>query len=65
MDDCNIYVKNQEADNRVLKSITGFLAIRLKLKVNETKSAVAHVTNRKFLGDSFGRDSGLKVAPRR
>jgi retron-type reverse transcriptase len=49
-DDCNIYVKSQEAGNRVLKSITEFLATRLKLKVNETKSAVAHVTKRKFLG---------------
>ena len=61
-DDCNIYVKSQEAGNRVLKSITEFLATRLKLKVNETKSAVAHVTKRKFLGYGFRRDSELKVA---
>ena len=61
-DDCNIYVKSQEAGERVLKSITEFLGIRLKLKVNETKSAVAHVTKRKFLGYSFRRDSELKVA---
>lgn len=61
-DDCNIYVKSQEAGNRVLKSITEFLATRLKLKVNETKSAVAHVTKRKFLGYSFRMDSELKVA---
>ena len=61
-DDCNIYVKSQEAGNRVLKSITEFLATRLKLKVNETKSSVAHVTKRKFLGYSFRMDSELKVA---
>ena len=61
-DDCNIYVKSQEAGNRVLKSITKFLATRLKLKVNETKSAVAHVTKRKFLGYSFRVDGELKVA---
>jgi len=61
-DDCNIYVKSQEAGERVLKSITEFLGIRLKLKVNETKSAVAHVTKRKFLGYSFRMDSELKVA---
>ena len=61
-DDCNIYVKSQEAGKRVLKSITEFLGIRLKLKVNETKSAVAHVTKRKFLGYSFRRDSELKVS---
>ena len=61
-DDCNIYVKSQEAGERVLKSITEFLGILLKLKVNETKSAVAHATKRKFLGYSFRRDSELKVA---
>jgi RNA-directed DNA polymerase len=61
-DDCNIYVKSQEAGNGVLKSITEFLATRLKLKVNETKSAVAHVIKRKFLGYSFRVDSELKVA---
>ena len=61
-DDCNIYVKSQEAGNRVLKSITEFLATRLKLKVNETKSAVAHVTKRKFFGYSFRVDGELKVA---
>jgi len=61
-DDCNIYVKSQEAGERVLKSITEFLGIRLKLKVNETKSAVSHATKRKFLGYSFRVDSDLKVA---
>ena len=61
-DDCNIYVKSQEAGERVLKSITEFLGIRLKLKVNETKSAVSHATKRKFLGYSFRVDSELKVA---
>ena len=61
-DDCNIYVKSQEAGERVLKSIKEFLGIRLKLKVNETKSAVSHATKRKFLGYSFRVDSELKVA---
>lgn len=61
-DDCNIYVKSQEAGNRVLKSITEFLARRLKLKVNETKSAVAYATERKFLGYSFRMGSELKVS---
>jgi len=35
-----------------MSSVTGFLARRLKLKVNETKSAVARPTARKFLGFS-------------
>ena len=52
-DDCNIYVRSQRAGERVKRSITGFLARRLKLKVNEAKSAVARPTERKFLGFSI------------
>ena len=40
-DDCNIYVRSQRAGERVKRSITGFITRRLKLKVNEAKSAVA------------------------
>jgi retron-type reverse transcriptase len=40
-DDCNIYVRSQRAGERVMASIEQFLAKRLKLKVNEAKSAVA------------------------
>jgi len=52
-DDCNIYVRSQRAGERVKWSITGFLARRLKLQVNEAKSAVARPTERKFLGFSI------------
>jgi len=52
-DDCNIYVKSKRAGERVLKSITKFLKLKLKLKVNSEKSAVASPTRRKFLGYSF------------
>jgi len=52
-DDCNIYVRSQRAGERVKRSITGFIARRLKLKVNETKSAVARPAERKFLGFSI------------
>ncbi len=52
-DDCNIYVRSQRAGERVKRSITGFIARRLKLKVNETKSSVARPAERKFLGFSF------------
>ncbi len=38
-DDCNIYVKSKRAGERVLSSITRFLARRLKFKVNNEKSA--------------------------
>jgi RNA-directed DNA polymerase len=49
-DDCNVYVKSQEAAERVLKSLTGWLARQLRLTVNATKSAADSVRNRKFLG---------------
>jgi len=52
-DDCNIYVRSQRAGERVKRSITGFIERRLKLKVNEQKSAVARPAERKFLGFSI------------
>lgn len=62
-DDCNIYVRSMKAGDRVMKSVSQFLGNRLRLKVNEAKSAVAHVCQRKFLGYSFKPDTQLKVAP--
>ena len=52
-DDCNVYVRSRQAGERVLTSLTGFLAQRLKLKVNAEKSAVARPWQRKFLGYSM------------
>lgn len=52
-DDCNIYVESKRAGERVMKSISNFITRRLKLKVNEAKSAVARPQERKFLGFSF------------
>ncbi|MGA2373442.1 MAG: group II intron reverse transcriptase/maturase [Candidatus Korobacteraceae bacterium] len=54
-DDCNIYVRSRRAGERVKRSITGFITRRLKLRVNEAKSAVARPVERKFLGFSFTR----------
>ena len=64
-DDCNVYVKSERAGLRVKASLTRFLATRLKLKVNEAKSAVAQPWQRKFLGFSFTWGETLKrrVAP--
>jgi RNA-directed DNA polymerase len=64
-DDANIYVKSEHAGQRVKASITRFLATRLKLKVNEAKSAVAQPWQRKFLGFSFTRTlkPRRKIAP--
>jgi Group II intron, maturase-specific domain len=49
-----------------MKSVTRFITQRLKLKVNETKSAVARPGERKFLGFSFqiGREVKRVIAPK-
>jgi RNA-directed DNA polymerase len=66
-DDCNIYVSSERAGKRVKEKMTKFLLTRLRLKVNESKSAVARPWDRKFLGFSFNHRNGKitkKVAPR-
>jgi RNA-directed DNA polymerase len=61
-DDCNIYVQSQRAGERVVTSVRQFLEQKLKLKVNEKKSAVARAGQRKFLGFSFfKRDGAVRV----
>jgi RNA-directed DNA polymerase len=65
-DDCNIYVRSQRAGERVMQSLTRFLTTKLKLKVNESKSAVARPWERKFLGFTFTttRDHKRRIAPK-
>jgi group II intron reverse transcriptase/maturase len=48
-DDCNVYVRSQKAGERVLARLRRLYS-RLRLKVNESKTAVADALNRKFLG---------------
>jgi group II intron reverse transcriptase/maturase len=64
-DDCNIYVRSQAAGERVLRSISQFLSKRLKLTVNEAKSAVGRPWERKFLGFSltWHKAPKLRIAP--
>jgi RNA-directed DNA polymerase len=62
-DDCNIYVKSEAAGQRVMASVTEFLEQKLKLKVNRQKSAVGHVSERKFLGHRLLAGGKLGVAP--
>jgi len=64
-DDSNIYVRSQRAGQRVMKSVTRFITQELKLKVNETKSAVSQPQERKFLGFSFTASPEAKrvIAP--
>jgi RNA-directed DNA polymerase len=65
-DDSNIYVRSERAGHRVMKSVTLFIRQRLKLKVNEAKSAVARPQERKFLGFSFtdGPEAKRTIAPK-
>ncbi len=52
-DDCNIYVKSERAAQRVLESTSRFIERRMRLKVNEKKSAIGLAVKRQFLGFSF------------
>jgi RNA-directed DNA polymerase len=63
-DDCNIYVRSKRAGERVMASVSRFLQERLRLKVNQAKSAVERPWKRKFLGYSltWHRQARLKVA---
>lgn len=51
-DDCNVYVRSLRAGQRVMALLRRLYA-GIKLTVNETKSAVADVFGRKFLGYAF------------
>jgi RNA-directed DNA polymerase len=65
-DDCNVYVRSERAGQRVMESVTRFITQKLKLKVNEAKSAVARPQERKFLGFSFSAGPEVKrvIAPK-
>ena len=63
-DDCNIYVRSQAAGKRVMASVTGFLERRSRLQVNQQKSAVALVGERKFLGYRLDAGGTLGIAPK-
>jgi len=65
-DDCNIYVRSERAGQRVMEGITRFITQKLKLKVNEAKSAVARPQKRKLLGFSFtdGPEVKRAIAPK-
>ncbi len=66
-DDANVYVRSRRAGERVMALLRRLYG-QLRLKVNETKSAVASVFGRKFLGYSLWVASGgvikRKVAAR-
>jgi RNA-directed DNA polymerase len=65
-DDSNIYVRSKRAGQRVMESVRRFITQKLRLKVNEAKSAVARPQDRKFLGFSFTKGPEIKrtIAPK-
>jgi len=65
-DDCNVYVRSRRAGERVMESLKRFIMTKLKLRVNEQKSAVARPWERKFLGFSFtaNREPKRRIAPK-
>jgi RNA-directed DNA polymerase len=65
-DDCNVYVRSERAGQRVMESVTQFITQKLRLKVNEAKSAVARPQERKFLGFSFSAGPEVRrvIAPK-
>jgi RNA-directed DNA polymerase len=59
-DDCNVYVRSQRAGERIMEQLRKLYA-KLRLKINESKSAVGYATTRKFLGFSFWISPGSRV----
>jgi RNA-directed DNA polymerase len=59
-DDCNVYVQSERAGERVMAALRKLYG-RLQLQVNEHKSAVARVWDRKFLGFSFWSAPGRTI----
>ena len=64
-DDCNIYVRSHKAAERTLASVTRFVERKIRLRVNQEKSAVDRPWRRKFLGFSFTvhRHPKRRIAP--
>jgi len=62
-DDCNVYVRSKRAGERVM-ALMRRLFDKLRLRVNEAKSAVARVWDRKFLGFTFWVAPGRRIRAR-
>lgn len=62
-DDCNIYVKSQAAADRVLESLTGWIARHLRLEVSASKSGTGRPWERKFLGFIITAALLITIAP--
>ena len=60
-DDFNIYVRSQEAGERVMESVSNFIESKLKLIVNKEKSRVCKVNQTNFLGYTIQKDGNLSI----
>jgi len=60
-DDCNVYVRSKRAGERVMGLLQRLIA-KLRLRINESKSAIDLAVRRKILGFSFwiARDQQVK-----
>lgn len=61
-DDCNIFVKSSRSAERVMRSLTGFIEGKLKLKVNREKSGVRRCDRVKFLGHTVEANGKIRIA---
>lgn len=57
-DDCMIFCKSRKSAERTLNNIVPYIEEKLFLKVNYTKTCVAHISKVKYLGYSFYRYKG-------
>jgi len=57
-DDCMIFCKSKKSAERTLNNIVPYIEEKLFLKVNQTKTCVAHISKVKYLGYSFYRYKG-------
>ena len=57
-DDCMIFCKSRKSAERTLNNIVPYIEGKLFLKVNRTKTCVAHISRVKYLGYSFYRYKG-------
>ena len=62
-DDCNIYVSSQRSAERVLASLTDWIAKHLRLEVNAAKSGTGRPWERKFLGFRINPEGKIEAAP--
>ena len=57
-DDCMIFCKSRKRAERTLNNIVPYIEEKLFLKVNRTKTCVAHISKVKYLGYRFYRHKG-------